>query len=107
MQIPDIKSRLTITQVLNHYNLKADRNNRLLCPFHDDKTPSLQVYPNTNTWTCFRTNCQAGSGDVIDFIMHYEKCSKHEALFASEHFPPPDPSSLGFRVPENYCLYTD
>ena len=80
MDIPLIKSRLTIIQVLTHYGLKPDRNNRLLCPFHDDKTPSLQVYPETNTWTCFSTNCSAGSGDVIDFIMHYEKCSKHEAI---------------------------
>ena len=80
MQIPDIKSRLTITQVLKHYHLEPDKNNRLLCPFHNDKTPSLQVYPQTGTWTCFSTNCQAGSGDVIDFIMHKEACSKHEAI---------------------------
>ena len=80
MDIPTIKSRLTITQVLNHYNLKPDRNNRLLCPFHEDKTPSLQVYPDTNTWTCFSTNCRAGSGDVIDFILNKEGFSKHEAI---------------------------
>ena len=80
MDIPTIKSRLTITQVLNHYNLRPDRNHRLLCPFHEDKTPSLQVYPDTNTWTCFSTNCRAGSGDVIDFILNKEKCSKHEAI---------------------------
>ena len=80
MEIPDIKTRLTIKEVLDHYNLKPDRNHRLLCPFHDDKTPSLQVYPKTNTWTCFSTNCSAGSGDVIDFIMKYEQVSKHEAI---------------------------
>ena len=80
MKIPDIKSRLSITQVLTHYGLKPDRNQRILCPFHEDKTPSMQVYPETGTWTCFSTNCSAGSGDVIDFIMHYEKCSKHEAI---------------------------
>ena len=80
MDIPTIKTRLTITQVLNHYNLKPDRNHRLLCPFHEDKTPSLQVYPDTNTWTCFSTNCHAGSGDVIDFILNKEGFSKHEAI---------------------------
>jgi len=80
MDIPTIKSRLTITQVLEHYNLKPDRNNRLLCPFHADKTPSLQVYPDTNTWTCFSTNCRAGSGDVIDFILNKEGFTKHEAI---------------------------
>ncbi len=80
MTIAEIKEKLSILTVLQHYNLHPDRNQRLLCPFHDDKTPSLQVYPQTNTWTCFSTNCSAGSGDVIDFIMHYEKCSKHEAI---------------------------
>ncbi len=56
MEIPDIKSRLNMEQVLDHYGLKMDRNKRLLCPFHDDKTPSMQVYPETGTWTCFSTN---------------------------------------------------
>jgi DNA primase len=80
MDIPTIKTRLTITQVLEHYNLRPDRNHRLLCPFHEDKTPSLQIYPDTNTWTCFSTNCHAGSGDVIDFILNKEGFSKHEAI---------------------------
>lgn len=80
MDIPTIKTRLTITQVLEHYHLRPDRNHRLLCPFHEDKTPSLQVYPDTNTWTCFSTNCHAGSGDVIDFILNKEGFSKHEAI---------------------------
>jgi len=80
MTIQDIKSRLTIQELLHHYNLIADKNHRLICPWHDDKTPSLQIYPKTNTWTCFSSNCNAGSGDVIDFIMKYEKITKHDAL---------------------------
>ena len=80
MEITDIKSCLTIQELLQHYSLTADKNHRLICPWHDDKTPSLQLYPNTNTWTCFSSNCNAGSGDVIDFIMRYEKITKHDAL---------------------------
>ena len=80
MEISEIKSRLTIEVVLTSYNLSPDKNNRLCCPWHNDKTPSLQIYPNTNTWTCFSSNCSAGSGDVIDFIMKYETLTKHEAL---------------------------
>src|SRR6185437_4185352 len=52
----------------------------LLCPFHPDKTPSLQVYPKTNSWCCFSSNCTAGTGDAIQFIQLMEKSSKHEAL---------------------------
>ena len=68
MEIKEIKQLLTIQMVLDHYGLSPDRWNRLCCPWHPDKTPSLQIYPKTNTWTCFSSNCSAGSGDVIDFI---------------------------------------
>lgn len=80
MEITDIKQRLSITTVLHHYNLKPDKNNRLLCPFHNDKTPSLQIYPATNTYCCFSSNCHAGTGDAIQFIELKEKCSKHDAI---------------------------
>lgn len=84
MEIRDIKTRLSIVKVLSHYNLTPDRNNRLKCPFHDDKTPSMQVYPKTGTWTCFSSNCSAGSGDQIDFIMKREGCTKHEAILKAK-----------------------
>jgi len=80
MEITEIKSSLQLETVLQHYNLKPDANKRLSCPWHNDKTPSLQLYLKTNTWTCFSSNCAAGSGDVIDFVMKYEKLTKHEAL---------------------------
>lgn len=80
MEIQDIKNQLTINQVLQYYNLKPDKNQRLLCPFHNDKTPSLQIYPATNTYCCFSSNCNAGTGDAIQFIQLKENCNKHEAL---------------------------
>ena len=82
MKIRDIKQSLSLQQVLNHYNLKPDRNSRLNCPFHSDKTPSLQVYPKTNTTYCFSSDCKTHgkSLDVIYFIMHKENVSKHEAI---------------------------
>jgi hypothetical protein len=40
-----------------------------LCPFHNDKHPSLCVYPKTNTFHCF--GCQKG-GDAITFVrLHF------------------------------------
>jgi DNA primase len=80
MEIADIKQNLSILTVLSHYGHKPDRNNRVKCMWHDDKTPSLQIYPATNTYTCFSSNCTAGSGDAIDMIMKKENCTKHEAL---------------------------
>lgn len=82
MEIQEIKQKLTLSQVLKHYGLKPDKNLRLNCPFHPDRTPSLQVYYKTHTAYCFSTNCKTHGKaiDVIDFIMYQENCSKHEAI---------------------------
>jgi DNA primase len=104
MEIPDIKRQLAILAVLSHYGLRPDRNYRLRCPFHPDKNPSMQIYPKTGTFSCFSTNCRAGSGDQIQFIELMEKCTRHEALVraaelagqygsvASEITPDPKPA---------------
>lgn len=84
MTIEEIKRNLTIGKVIEHYNLEPDNNDRLLCPWHNDTSPSLQIYPKTNSWTCFSTNCNAGSGDVIDFIMKYENLSKYQSILKAK-----------------------
>ncbi len=93
MEISEIKARLTLAQVLHYYHLKPDKQLRLCCPFHDDKTPSMQIYYKTHTAYCFSANCptHGKSLDVIDFIMWMEQtsrgiagnkegCTKHEAI---------------------------
>lgn len=87
MDIKEIKSRLSINVVLTHYGIKADHNHRLACPFHADKTPSMQVYYATNTVYCFSSNCttHGKSLDVIDFVMRkdFDKLSPKEAKQAA------------------------
>jgi DNA primase len=41
-----------------------------LCPFHDDREPSLVVTPEKNLWHCLGA-CQAG-GSVVDLGHAYE-----------------------------------
>ena len=65
MEIKQIKIQLPIKTVLKTYNLTADKNGMLHCPFHEDKKPSLKIYENTNTFYCF--GCGA-TGDQIEFI---------------------------------------
>jgi DNA primase len=74
MEIQDIKTRLTLSQVLQHYGLRPDKNLRLHCPFHEDKTPSLQVYYKTHTSYCFSSNCKTHGKrmDVVRFVWHKE-----------------------------------
>ena len=50
-----------------------------LCPFHDDKRPSLTVSPTKQLFKCFA--CGAGGG-VFQFLMLYEKHSFPEAVRA-------------------------
>jgi len=62
MDIATLKAQLSILTVLEHYDLAPNKNGMLCCPFHADKTPSLQIYPKTNTYCCFSSNCQAPGG---------------------------------------------
>lgn len=48
-----------------------------LCPFHNEKTPSFTVYPETSSYYCF--GCGAG-GDVITFIKNIENLDYIEAV---------------------------
>lgn len=113
MEIQEIKRRLSILKVLECYNLVPDRNHRLCCPFHPDKTPSLQVYPETGTWTCFSSNCSAGSGDQVDFIMKKEGLTKHEAILKAQDLigqtgdPEPQKSKPGPKPEQRTELTTD
>jgi DNA primase len=81
MEISEIKQRLSIETVLNHYDLHPDRHHFLKCPFHNDEDPSLKIYPETNTFNCF--GCGA-AGDVIEFIERYEKRGKHDAILKAK-----------------------
>ena len=48
-----------------------------LCPFHNEKTPSFTVYPETSSYYCF--GCGAG-GDVINFVRNIENLDYIEAV---------------------------
>lgn len=49
-----------------------------LCPFHDDREPSLVITPEKNLWHCLGA-CQAG-GSVIDWVMRAEGASFRHAV---------------------------
>lgn len=86
MDIQEIKSRLTLASLIQYYGYKATKNNRICCPFHEDKTPSMQLYWKTQTAYCFSSNCKTHGKaiDVIDFIMYHENTNKHEAIKKAE-----------------------
>ncbi len=68
--IADIaEQNLLVRNIGNRFSAK--------CPFHEDKTPSFYIYPETNTYHCF--GCQA-HGDVINLTMHLYGLSFKEAV---------------------------
>ncbi|MFH0732270.1 MAG: DNA primase [Candidatus Omnitrophota bacterium] len=77
--IEQIQSRLDIVEVISGYIplKKSGANYKGLCPFHHEKTPSFMASPAKQIYHCF--GCSAG-GDVINFIMEYEKVEFFEAL---------------------------
>lgn len=81
----EIKRRVTMHQVLEHYGMEANRAGFMCCPFHQEKTPSLKIYPDARGWHCF--GCHAG-GSVVDFVMQMdgvpfqEACKRLDSTFA-------------------------
>lgn len=80
MEIPELKQKLSITEVAHHLGIKINRNQRALCPFHPDKTPSLQFSKEKGICTCFSSQCTAGTMDIISLTEKYKNISTHEAL---------------------------
>lgn len=77
--IERLKIQTDIVDVIGHYLplRKSGANFVCLCPFHDDKSPSMSVSPSKGIFHCFA--CKAG-GDAIKFVMDYEKLSYPEAI---------------------------
>ncbi|MDY4823466.1 MAG: CHC2 zinc finger domain-containing protein [Candidatus Onthovivens sp.] len=77
MEIQDINLKELIKKEIG---LEFGKNNKISCPFHSEKTPSLSVHFNSNTnretYKCF--GCGA-TGDAIQFIRDYKKMSFIEA----------------------------
>ncbi len=81
MEIPQIKQQLEITTLAEHLNIQINtKTKRALCPFHPDKIPSLQFSKDKQIATCFSSNCNAGTMDVISLTEKKLNLSTHEAL---------------------------
>jgi DNA primase len=77
MEINEIKQKLSLSQVLQIYLIKVDKNGMALCPFHEDKKPSLQVNLSKNYYKC---HACGKKGDQIQFVQDYGNLTKREAL---------------------------
>lgn len=82
-----VKDAISIEDFIAQYvELRPSGRNLVgRCPFHDDRVPSLVVFPATNSFHCF--GCRAG-GDVISFLRLKMNLSFSEALDSLEQVLP-------------------
>jgi len=71
-KVKEIQKATDIVELISNYIplKKAGANYKALCPFHDEKTPSLIVNPEKQIYHCF--GCHKG-GNVFSWMMNYEK----------------------------------
>src|SRR6266699_257917 len=56
---------------------KSGKSLQGLCPFHNERTPSFYVFPESQTWRCF--GCNEG-GDVFTFVEKQQGLDFRDAL---------------------------
>jgi DNA primase len=77
--LEEIRRRADLVELISpHVRLrKAGRRLTGLCPFHQERTPSFSVDPESGLWYCF--GCKVG-GDVFRFVEMVEKVSFQDAV---------------------------
>ncbi len=77
--IQELKLKTDINDIISTYVTLKKRGSTFvgLCPFHNEKTPSFTVYPDTQSFYCF--GCGAG-GDAVGFIKKIENLDYIDAV---------------------------
>ena len=91
--IQQLKAHADIALVIENFvPLKRSGNGRYVgrCPFHDDRSPSMNVNPSLGIYKCFA--CGAG-GDVFKFVQEHEKLDFRGAVEWVANF-------TGFALPQ-------
>lgn len=77
--LQELRMKTDIEALISSYVALRRRGRTLngLCPFHNEKTPSFTVYPETQSFYCF--GCGAG-GDAVTFVRRAENLDYIEAV---------------------------
>jgi len=80
-EITRLKTEVSLQRLVESQGIKLKRHGKDLiglCPFHDDKSPSLVITPAQNLWHCLGA-CNTG-GTVIDWVMKRDNISFRHAV---------------------------
>ena len=110
MDIQAIKGNANILQIGEELGIQIDKNTkRACCPFHDDKTPSLQFSESKQIATCFSSKCTAGTMDVIELVKrknNWELPQTLNFLQGNNTQATPEPTKLQISEEERILLLT-
>jgi DNA primase catalytic core len=89
-EVERLKREVSVQRLAETRGIKLQRHGADLvglCPFHDDRNPSLVITPAKNLWHCLGA-CKAG-GSPIDWVMRAEGISFRHAveLLRADHLP--------------------
>ena len=89
-----IKDRLDIVDTVSQYVAlkKSGQNYWGLCPFHNDKKPSMSVSPTKGIYKCF--SCGAG-GDALNFLVKIQNREYKDVIFELA-------DKYGFELPKKF-----
>lgn len=90
--VEEIRQRADIVSYIQRFVPLHKKGARFLgvCPFHNDKSPSMNVNPTIGLYKCFA--CGAG-GDVFKFAMEHDKMDFPSAVISVAEW-------LGYQLPE-------
>lgn len=92
----EIKSRVSMPEMMGRYGFELDRSGFCKCPLHSEKSGSFKAYSGSRGFYCF--GCGA-HGSVIDFVMQYFGLTFQDAISKIN-----SDFSLGFPIGERISL---
>ena len=102
-----VKESVTARDAAEVYGLKINHNGMAICPFHDDRNPSMKI---DQRYYCF--GCGA-KGDVIDYVSNLFGLSLKDAVLklardfniSYEEWKPPDSSTVPSNLLRKKSIY--
>jgi DNA primase len=77
--IEESKRRVTIESLVADAGLEVSYSHNIRCPFHEDDSPSLRIYPDGH-WHCYGCGKYGDSLDWLGYLLHGESYDSHDHL---------------------------